>query len=184
MRRRRGFNERMRSYFRQLMPEGVGKVPDYLLYSVGALFMLATFAFFVYFFITNIVEQQSQKFLSLDDSAGICETVPRTLNGKYFVDTNGYWEKQENFLYPNSIYVMEFSNLAVSYEEWNKMFTDVGAYVSYVGNLSTSLDLTRIILLWTTWRMYTSMNGRVSAVAYACANFTLSLYMCRFNYFT
>ena len=89
----------------------------------------------------------TQKFISLDDTSGICKEVPRGLNSKYEADDVGYWSTNGKFKYQRSLYAVQTKSLQMTSQEWNiamssimkqlKAVSDKGAYRDFGWNMVT-----------------------------------------------
>ena len=62
---------------------------------------------------------KNQKFLSLDSQAGICQSVIVDINGKYYLDDNGFWSTKSEWAFASTMVSATFREYRHSLKDWN-----------------------------------------------------------------
>lgn len=75
-------------------------------------------AFFVQFGI-SFDDCKKQKFLSLKSDAGICNSVIVDINGKYYLDDNGYWSTKSEWAFASTMISTTFREYSHNLKDWN-----------------------------------------------------------------
>jgi len=64
---------------------------------------------FLYFGVSSFQKRMNSEFLSLDSTAGICETVTLSRTQTYYVDKYGAWDQDESFRSQEALFVVKFT---------------------------------------------------------------------------
>jgi hypothetical protein len=116
---------------------------------MGGLCYCVCLAIFIYFAERSYATSITQKFISLDPSSGICETVPISVTASYYGDTLGNWEGTPGFVYYESILHFSFNNFEVSsVQEYQQMMGVFNTSLHYYGELSSRQNLGLNVVLW------------------------------------
>ena len=73
------------------------ELPPKFILPVGIFAYLATLVCFVYFAYTSFNIERKQKFISLSEDDGECESVALSITGDYVATSEGYWEGSDGF---------------------------------------------------------------------------------------
>lgn len=139
------------------------------------IFVRAVFvAIFSYFFTQNFVQlTRTQKFMSLQKSAGNCTSVGVSWSIRIDADYYGFWRGQLDFNPTKSLYqfsLNEFiSDTSDGYTEWMKQNY---AAILKVGNGAKLNNLAINLLYWSSWAFTT--NSRSASGAMVAQTLTLS----------
>ena len=118
---------------------------------------------FLYFFTLCFNQSYyNQKFLALDPTAGNCNSVAKLWTTKVNADKNGEWQGSIAYQPNLAIYqftLFSFGETDVGFIAWMKTVEEA---ISKVGALSATQELTRNLILWSSW-VYTSVTYEGSA---------------------
>lgn len=110
-------------------------------------------AFFVYSSLRSYNNKRREKFLSLDDQAGICKDIPKDVTGTFRADTYGNWEGEEGFEFSEAIYNFQFFHLETTE---NNFYQVVDRYLDQLDVLNEVMRTNNFaitVLYWTAWLM-------------------------------
>jgi hypothetical protein len=105
----------------------------------GLVAFFAQLGAFIYFLRSSYVAKMGSEFLSLDTSAGACESVTLSKTQVYYVDKYGTWDQATTFKSQESLFVVEFTAYRGDEASWT---SDVDALHSAI---NTEMDYLRSI---------------------------------------
>ena len=142
------------------------------MYIFGWGLFLGLFGLFATFFYQGYMDSVTQKFLTLQASAGICNQVLKPLTGSFYGDSNGNWEGSADFSYVNVLYKFTLQNMKAT-PDWFRdgiscLEINPDGYVpmEYVmknvyGQLATTQNLAQNLLVWFTLSIYSNVGGSI-----------------------
>ena len=86
--------------------ESIKELPPRFLYYVGVFAYCYLAALFIYFTYQGYITARTQKFLSLDLTAGECETVPNSITSEFLGSSRGLWSGTLGFFCEWDIFIL------------------------------------------------------------------------------
>jgi len=153
-------------FVKSIPSDSVRSFPLWYMYIFGWCLNIFMVSFFVYFFYQGYMDSVTQKFLSLQSSAGICERVLKPANGEYLGDYNGYWEGDEDFSYVDGMYRLTFQNYLATPEYFANSMVGEGSdtlesFMKAFGALATTQNLAQNLLLWFSLSLQGNVGGAI-----------------------
>lgn len=86
------------SFMDSLPSEEIVELPTSYMYGVGLFMNLVGWSLFLMFLYNGVMSSITQKYLSLDINAGVCDYVKKSISGEFKTDYLGIWEGSLGFL--------------------------------------------------------------------------------------
>lgn len=105
---------------------------------------LVVAAIFLAFFITGYISEMKQIYLAPlkgNEHNSLCNQIPISVNNKFKVDLNGYWEGDNLYDASKAIYEVSFSRVNIDNNEYKEMMLKFQSEVKEVSLLGQSYDL-------------------------------------------
>lgn len=99
---------------------------------------------FFTFFITGYISEMKQIYLAPlkgNERNTYCNQIPISVNNKYKVDLNGYWEGDNMYDASKAIYEIAFSRVNIDNDEYKEMMMKFQSEVKEVSSLGEYYDL-------------------------------------------
>jgi len=135
---------------------------------VALIYTCVYFFWLVYFSVQGGKDLSSQKFLTLtkNNNSYVCTTVPQSLTGSYEGDYKGNWETSSDFLYNQSVFVLEFTGSRVGNDEYFAVMDKFAENLAVLGNKSLTRPLMWNAIVWSSFFFHdTSANMRLFSSA-------------------
>jgi len=133
--------------------DSVKELPTLYMYAFGLLAYMMSVSCFVYFIYTGYQEERTKAFIALDPSDGVCDKVPKSVNGQFYGDFSGKWEGTDGFQYSNSLYVLNLNNFRHSVSDYRHMMDAVGDSLDVLGTAAFDFDLAENLAYWMAWEV-------------------------------
>jgi hypothetical protein len=85
--------------------------------------------------------------MSLDQTSGRCQTVPKALSADFLGSIDGYWQGATSFQYVKALYAFEFLSLELTDKQF-KHFIQDGYDLSDVSAYNANNTYSNNIVLW------------------------------------
>lgn len=123
------------------------------MFCCGAVILFLNLGLFIYFLTTSYISKLETKFLSLDQDAGVCESVKLSTTEVLLLDKNGYWETSASFQIQEALFSVSFSAYEADDKSWKKDMDQVyEAINAEMTVLRTTSILSDKILQLISWR--------------------------------
>jgi hypothetical protein len=135
-----------------------------LLLFVGTVSGAIWAASFIFLFITGYNNALTTEFLSINESAGKCTTIPIKTSASILVDKNGVWETSTKFKSEEALFLLTFTSYSGDSASWVKDMAAVSSVIetemTYLRSIS---DLPLKIMHLTSWRksVLAKMSGEI-----------------------
>jgi len=133
--------------------DAIKELPTFYMYVMGAFAELATMVLFIYFVLQGYEQGVTTKFISLDPTSGACVDVVKSVSGAYMVDTSGIWVGNSGFDYSRAIYEMDWTDSAMTSDEYTIIMTMAKQQLMDLGTASSTMDLSTTLLMYTAWQL-------------------------------
>lgn len=153
------------SLFYDSLPDEIRKLPFHYMIAVGWAVQLISAVMFGYFFYQQFITGLNQKFLSLDESAGLCVAVLKPMSSSYLADSSGNWEHGESFSYTDAVYYFHANEYFATPEAWAADMADIDMNILYVmSKIGETSTIAYNLVLWTAWSAVMYSNGYAQTV--------------------
>jgi hypothetical protein len=147
-------SEQLHAKFIDNIPiEAILELPPFFMYVFGAIaevLMLITFA--MYF--KSVYDQgMTQKFISIDNTTGVCEPVERSITGDFDADTNGNWAGNADYSVSLSLYQLLLTDAKFTSSTYETIMLMSYAALLKLGEVGKTQDLAGNIAVFITWQM-------------------------------
>eukprot|EP00981_Chlorochromonas_danica_P008198 scaffold2062_cov181-Ochromonas_danica.AAC.2 len=113
---------------------------------------------FIYFLYVSYEDSISQAFISLQQDAGNCDSVPIAVNGQYLADMEGNWQGTPDYLSSNAVYTVTFSNFEInSVSQYEQMMTSFYSSLSQQGSIAIHHNLAFNLVMMMSFVQYYSV---------------------------
>jgi len=143
----------------EIVKDAVGNLPRYYLYCFGFISQSIAIAIFISFIYANYIRMMNSTFISMDFTAGRCQSVLKAITGTYIGSMDGYWDGSSKYKLSNSIYKFEFSNLAQSSGDFQALMNEYSDDISNIGSIAKNQTLPENLLYWATYKKSISVDG-------------------------
>ena len=120
---------------------------------IGLVAMVAQIVAFAYFLYSSYSSKLEKEFLSLDNNAGICESVTLSETNVFYVDKYGSWDQAASYKSQESLFVVRFTGYRGDESSWaadmNVLYSVINIEMNYLRSIS---DLPTKILHLNSWR--------------------------------
>ena len=136
------------------MHPDIKKIKSSRIILLAGLVALVTQLFaFVFFLSTSYISKVNSEFLSIDSTAGICESVTLSKTDVYYVDKYGSWDQAATFKPQESLFVVDFMAYRGDDASWaadmDALYSAINTEMDYLRSIS---DLPTKILHLNSWR--------------------------------
>lgn len=146
--------------------------PKRLMYFTGFIAQVMATLLFLYFVKTVYDSNINQSFMALDPSVGNCNEVVKSVTATVSADSDGVWDSIPTFSYPKQMYEMEFNDIMITTDEYQKIMLLWRSEVTALGTrIGVQLDLSQNLILLATWQIYCS-----ESISEACKHFEGQLF--------
>ena len=125
----------------------------HVLLLAGLIALVAQVAAFVFFGASSYNEKMNSEFLSLDSTAGVCESVTLSHTQIYYVDKYGAWDQDVSFKSQEALFVVRFSGYRGDDASWasdmDALYSVIYSEMEYLRSIS---DLPLKISHLMSWR--------------------------------
>ena len=147
-------------YKRTPTSDAFEELPALYKFIFSTLAQLSIFGTFIYLFYEGFTQSITQKFLSLQANAGICNQVFRVGSGVFKADSNGYWEGNTEFSYPSSVYQFSITKVQLSEQMWFDLIQEnLGNAISRISMVSKKFNLAQNLIIWMAWTLSITIQG-------------------------
>ena len=95
--------------------EDTSRLPTFWLFVVSFLFNALIYGYVLYSFQKIYQQQLTDSFVSLEESSGICNAVPKSVSGSFPASYDGYWKSDPQFSYNYSAYVVNLDDYSCKF---------------------------------------------------------------------
>jgi hypothetical protein len=134
--------------------------PAYMLVFGFLAYALSGYCFF-WFIIKGFKRAMSTEFISLDDSDGECESVPKQNSGTYYGTSDGEWSGDYDFWLSRAMYTLALTNYNNNYKSYKVMMDTIHDEVIELGVRSHFMDASENLLEWMAWETYSESYVRI-----------------------
>ena len=120
----------------------------YLTYFMGKFAFVCALFYFTY---TGIIADQNLRFIALDQSVGICRSVPTVISGNFAMDSNGNYQGTQNFDAAKAYYYIELSNFQHDIDGYQKFMDQARDIVYRLSKIAPKMDLGMSLVYWTSY---------------------------------
>lgn len=116
-------------------------------------YALSAYCFF-WFIVTGFSRAMRTEFISLDDSDGECEAVPKENSGTYYGTSDGEWSGAYDFWLSRSMYALALTNYKQNYKNYKLTMNAIRDEIEDLSARSLSRDASENLLEWMAWETY------------------------------
>jgi hypothetical protein len=127
--------------------------PNYM-YFFGFLSYILMTGCFLYFCQQGYLNSRRKEYVAVDQTEGDCEDIPRSVSGAWLASQSGLYEGDVDFSYPEAMYMLEFTSLSKTKEEYRILMDEYEDQLNILAAKSLENDLADNILLWITWQVF------------------------------
>ena len=100
-----------RLFVKSITSHEIRSLPTSFMFCIGGIVHVLTLAMLITLFIGSYDSLVSNKILSLQSDAGVCNVVPVAVNGMWLGDQGGNWQGTRDFNYATAMYQFEVNNM-------------------------------------------------------------------------
>jgi hypothetical protein len=150
----------------------VGNVPVDILDKFPGAWAVVTFVLtyvifigcYIGFFAWAFVDGLNQTFISLDSTAGNCNTVSKPLTGTYLASNAGAWQGDARFEFSDAVYQFQFNEFTADSAEFKRLIT-TDFSLSSIGAFTAENDIATNLLVWMHYRkLVVTENNKVQVM--------------------
>ena len=102
----------------------------------------------IYFSYSGYREARSKSFVALNEDDGVCDNVPKTVNGQFMGSVNGIWEGEVGFDETDAMYTLHLNNFRYSEREYKQQMKTVKKALDEVGASAGNRTAAENLLYW------------------------------------
>ena len=133
-----------RKFDKSITNDDVRQLPERVMYPMGFLLSCISIFVFLFFCVTGIINQLNAKYLAPNDAgSGQCDSLTREVTMLVVIDGNGFYNGDQEFVYAEAIYQMDFNRLTVTPRGYSMAMQNIYTEIIRVGEESTNYTLNR-----------------------------------------